>query len=197
MPYLIGPNKAPITPNKNKATNSNGSEFSSKPATATAAAPISASFSSWAIRALSKRSASSPPDADSKKNGAMKIAPAKLTSASPACPPILNRINKTSAFFSKLSLNAEKNWHQNNGAKRRDVRSDCDIDPSKDQDWVPSLPVEAYRCPGNIVQCRRKKIAPNFVLAGLDPWASTLWAGRSKGRGYGDQVRARRVRIVS
>jgi hypothetical protein len=35
--------------------------------------------------------------------------------------PALNRIRNTSAFFKKLSLNAEKNWHQNKGAKRRDV----------------------------------------------------------------------------
>ena len=32
-----------------------------------------------------------------------------------------NRIRKTSAFLRKLSLNAEKNWHQNSGAKRRAV----------------------------------------------------------------------------
>src|SRR6266478_7745492 len=155
MPYLIGPNKAPITPNKNNATNSNGSEFSSKPATATAAAPISTSFSRRATMALSKRSASSPPDADSRKNGAMKMAPASVTSASPAAPPILNRISKTSAFFRRLSLKAEKNWHQNSGAKRREARSDCDIDPSKDQGGVvPSYPAEAQSCPGNIVRCR-------------------------------------------
>jgi len=27
-------------------------------------------------------------------------------------------------------LKAEKNWHQNNGAKRREPKSDCDIDLS-------------------------------------------------------------------
>src|ERR1700737_2210171 len=133
MPYLIGPNKAPIRPNKNKATNSNGSEFSSKPATAMAAAPISTSFSRRATKALSKRSASSPPDAASRKNGAMKMPPASVTSASPVAPPILNRITKTSAFFRKLSLKVEKNWHQNSGAKRRDARSDCEIDLSRDR----------------------------------------------------------------
>jgi hypothetical protein len=57
--------------------------------------------------------------------------PASVTSGSAAWPPILNRINKASAFFRKLSLKAEKNWHQNSGAKRRDVRSDCDIDLSR------------------------------------------------------------------
>src|SRR5215472_16652694 len=133
MPYLIGPNSAPFRPNRNSAKNNNDTEFSWKPATATAAAPISTSFSRRATSALSKRSASSPPKADSKKNGAMKMPPAKVTSDSPACPPILNRISKASAFFRKLSLKAEKNWHQNNGAKRREARSDCVIDLSGDR----------------------------------------------------------------
>src|SRR6516225_10846099 len=128
MPYLIGPNRAPIRPNRNSATNSNGSEFSWKPATAMPAAPISANFSRRATSALSKRSASSPPKADAKKNGAIKMPPANVTKDSPDWPAILNRISKASVFFRKLSLKAEKNWHQNSGAKRREVRSDCDID---------------------------------------------------------------------
>ena len=41
-----------------------------------------------------------------------------------------NRIRNTSAFFRKLSLNAEKNWHQNSGAKRRDVIRELDIGDS-------------------------------------------------------------------
>ena len=43
-------------------------------------------------------------------------------------PPIWNRIRKTSAVLRKLSPNAEKNWHQNNGAKRRVVIRDMDMD---------------------------------------------------------------------
>src|SRR5215469_468594 len=139
MPYLIGPKSAPIRPNMNKARNSNDREFSWKPATATAAAPISTSFRMRATSALSKRSASSPPKADSRKNGAIKTPPAKVTSDSPVRPPILNRISKTSAFFKKLSLKAEKNWHQNSGAKRREARSDCDIDLSEDRCGYRSL----------------------------------------------------------
>src|SRR6187200_2401237 len=53
----------------------------------------------------------------------MKTAAASVTSA-PACDPPMsgwNRMRKTRAFLRKLSLNAEKNWHQNNGAKRRVV----------------------------------------------------------------------------
>src|SRR6266852_6937745 len=148
MPYLIGPNSAPISPNRNNATNKSGSDCNWKPATATPAAPISTSFNRRATSALSKRSASSPPDADSRKNGRMKMPPANVTSASPACPPILNRISKTSEFLRKLSLNAEKNWHQNNGANRRDARSDCDIDTSKDQGGYQLFPAEARGCRG-------------------------------------------------
>src|SRR5271170_641209 len=138
MPYLIGPNSAPIRPNENSAANKSGSEFVWKPATAIAATPISASFSRRATSALSKRSASSPPKADSRKNGAINTPPASVTSDSPDWPPILNRIKSASAFFRKLSLKAEKNWHQNSGAKRREVRSDCDIDTSGG--WRPLGP---------------------------------------------------------
>src|ERR1700743_1538600 len=52
----------------------------------------------------------------------MKIAAASVISGAAPEPPILNRIRKTRAFLRKLSLNAEKNWHQNRGAKRRDNR---------------------------------------------------------------------------
>src|SRR3954466_13146569 len=53
----------------------------------------------------------------------MNTAAARVMSDSAAEPPIMNRIRKTRAFFRKLSLNAEKNWHQNSGAKRRDSKS--------------------------------------------------------------------------
>src|SRR5262245_26418608 len=53
----------------------------------------------------------------------MNTAAASVISVSAELPPILYRIRKTSAFLRKLSLNAEKNWHQNSGAKRRDDRS--------------------------------------------------------------------------
>src|SRR4029078_6781415 len=68
----------------------------------------------------------SPPSADRKKYGAMNTAAASVIRDSAASPPILNRIRKTRAFFRKLSLNAEKNWHQNRGANRRDHRRDLD-----------------------------------------------------------------------
>src|SRR3954465_7922685 len=61
-----------------------------------------------------------------RKNGPMNTAPASVTSASAFEPATLNRIRKTSAFFRKLSLKAEKNWHQNSGANRREVMSEWD-----------------------------------------------------------------------
>src|SRR6516165_2156212 len=69
--------------------------------------------------------------------------PANVTKDSPDWPAILNRISKASVFFRKLSLKAEKNWHQNSGAKRREVRSDCDIDLSRDCRRVTCHPRES------------------------------------------------------
>src|SRR6516162_1572165 len=54
----------------------------------------------------------------------MKIAAATWVRASASGPPTLNTSRNTSAFLRKLSLNAEKNWHQNKGAKRRVAKSD-------------------------------------------------------------------------
>src|SRR5215203_1186887 len=56
----------------------------------------------------------------------MNTAAASVMRDSAAEPPILNRIRNTRAFLRKLSLNAEKNWHQNSGAKRRDSRRDLE-----------------------------------------------------------------------
>src|SRR5262245_61428913 len=57
----------------------------------------------------------------------MKTAAASVMSASASAPPIWNRMRKTSAFLRKLSLNAEKNWVQNRGAKRRVINKDEDM----------------------------------------------------------------------
>ena len=64
----------------------------------------------------------------------MKTAAGKVMRDSAAEPPILNRIRNTRAFLRKLSLNAEKNWHQNSGAKRRDNRSGLDW-PAWGRSW--------------------------------------------------------------
>src|SRR5438067_7765814 len=60
----------------------------------------------------------------------MNTAAVSVISASRLVTPGANRIRNTSAFFRKLSLNAEKNWHQNSGAKRRDVIRWSDIGDS-------------------------------------------------------------------
>src|ERR1041384_3199601 len=75
----------------------------------------------------------------------MKTAAVSVTSefAVPESYPALNRIRNTSAFFRKLSLNAEKNWHQNSGAKRRDVIRESDIgDSSRKPRYSASLTAE-------------------------------------------------------
>jgi hypothetical protein len=55
----------------------------------------------------------------------MNTAAASVISASALLAATWNKIRKTSEFFRKLSPKAEKNWHQNRGAKRR-VRSKDD-----------------------------------------------------------------------
>src|ERR1700694_6060999 len=123
MPYLIGPNRAAMTPTRNNAMNKMVGESSQKPTTATAATAISASLSRCATRDLSKRSAISPPIAERMKKGKMNMAPANEIRDSASGPAAhLYRIRKTSEFFRKLSLKALKNWHQNRGANRRVVK---------------------------------------------------------------------------
>src|SRR5436189_2080291 len=63
----------------------------------------------------------------------MKTAAASVMSASASVPPMWNRMRKTSAFLRKLSLNAEKNWVQNRGAKRRVISRDEDMGIPVDQ----------------------------------------------------------------
>src|SRR5690606_10561883 len=92
-----------------------------KPAAASAAIGNSASLIPTATFALSYLSASSPPRAERKKNGTTSTAPARVTRAAPEAAPILNRTRMTSAFLTKLSLSADRNWHQKRGANRRDV----------------------------------------------------------------------------
>src|ERR1700759_453680 len=57
----------------------------------------------------------------------MNTAAASVINARAPEPPIWNRMRKTSAFLRKLSLNAEKNWGQNRGAKRRVINRDEDM----------------------------------------------------------------------
>src|SRR5208282_6422842 len=82
---------------------------------------ISANLSRPAIRALSCESAISPPSAESGIAGRMKTIVASRISRLAFSPPKRKRMSMTSILRTKLSLNAEKNWHQNSGANRRDV----------------------------------------------------------------------------
>ena len=49
----------------------------------------------------------------------MKTPMASVIIAPASFSPSRNRISMASMLRTKLSLNAEKNWHQNKGAKRR------------------------------------------------------------------------------
>ena len=88
--------------------------------------PISATFTQRAIAALSKRSASVPEAPEKRKNGAMNRPPAIITSVAASRPDCSARRKVTkiaSALFSRLSLNAPRNWVTKSGANRRVVRS--------------------------------------------------------------------------
>ena len=75
---------------------------------------------------------------------------------SAAEPPILNRIRNTSAFLRKLSLNAEKNWHQNSGAKRRD--SSRGLDAAGDGSVMgPSL-CQKRAAETSLLRCDRRTV---------------------------------------
>ena len=121
MPYLIGPNSAAITPNRNSATNRIGTECSQKPTTAMAGdrdlgelQPLRHERLVVAVGDLAAERRQDEERKDEDRAG-------KRDQGLGTLPAILNRIRNTSAFFRKLSLNAEKNWHQNSGAKRREV----------------------------------------------------------------------------
>ena len=50
----------------------------------------------------------------------LNVAAASATNGPPRASPTWNNTRNTRAFFRKLSFSAEKNWHQNSGAKRLD-----------------------------------------------------------------------------
>src|SRR3954470_9879674 len=72
----------------------------------------------------------------------MNTAAASCVSGSARLPPMWKTIRNANAFFRKLSLNAEKNWHQNKGAKRRDSKSD--LEAAGDGSVMCSLMEQAY-----------------------------------------------------
>ncbi|MCY1242938.1 hypothetical protein D9M72_559360 [compost metagenome] len=121
MPYLTGPKSAEMAPNRKSATSSTAMEEYAIPTTATAAAASSQRFSLSATTALSNLSAIWPPSAEKSRNGAMKTAPASVTSDPASFAATVARMRKTSVFLRKLSLNAERNCVQKSGANRREV----------------------------------------------------------------------------
>ncbi|CFX28826.1 protein of unknown function [Candidatus Filomicrobium marinum] len=137
MPYLIGPKSAAMLPNRKSAENNTGIDqraisgsvlpLITKPTAARTAIGNSASLMATATLALSYLSASSPPKAERKKNGTTSTAPANVTSEAPESAPILKSTRITSAFLMKLSFSADRNWHQNKGAKRREVMRSLNI----------------------------------------------------------------------
>src|SRR5271156_4838744 len=140
MPYFTGPNSAATVPNSASATNNNGMEWRKKPAAAKQAAKISQNFSRRATTDLTYLSASSPPSAESTKNGKMNTAPATVTSE-PPCPEVTPyRIMMTRAFLRTLSFRAEQNCAQNSGAKRRDNINSLII-PGSFGCFVPTTPI--------------------------------------------------------
>src|SRR3990172_1589449 len=124
--YFTGPNTVEWTPIRNRATNRVTISPRTNPTAASAMIPISASFTSRMIRALSYLSASCPAVAENRKNGRMNTPAARLTvtsGARPARPAVWNAIRMTSAFLNTLSLNAPRSWVAKNGPKRRSPRS--------------------------------------------------------------------------
>src|SRR5215470_17578674 len=132
------------------------------------ATAISASLRRRATIALSNRSASWPPSPERKKNGAMNTAAASAISSPEWPPPSRNRMRMTSAFLRKLSLKAEKNWHQNSGAKRRVVMR-----------WVDMAQIRSGKgtsCPTATAAGQRQGWSASLVAA-LDSHEQALGLG--------------------
>ncbi len=128
MPYLIGPNSEAITPNRNSATNSIGTECRLKPehgdqgdADLGELEPLRHHRLVVAVGEFAPERGEEEIGRDEDRGGE------RDQRVGVGAPDVVNRIRKTSAFLRKLSLNAEKNWVQNKGAKRRVMSRDEDI----------------------------------------------------------------------
>ncbi len=124
--YLIGPKTVECVPRQKSAAKRSGTLFNHRPTAPRVMMAISASFTTRAIRDLSMRSASVPDAPEKRKNGAMKTAPASMTSEAELSPDSSARRNVTTmpmALFSRLSLKAPRNCVTKSGANRRAVKS--------------------------------------------------------------------------
>ena len=82
-------------------------------------------FQPPATSALSKRSAICPPNAGEEKKRRDEHAAANCERLGHLAADMEDD-QESQRLFEEISLNAEKNWHQNRGAKRRDSKSDLD-----------------------------------------------------------------------
>jgi len=125
MLYFTGPKSVEWTPMPKSPQSRMGALRRRNPAAPKTMMPISSSFTARMMRVFSSLSASCPAVAEKRKNGKMKMPPARFTSTSgdtgAVAAPNANRI--TSAFLKTLSLSAPRNCVQKNGANRRSRRS--------------------------------------------------------------------------
>src|SRR5438093_698330 len=120
MLYLTGPKTAECVPMRKTTPSSRGTLWRWRPAAPSSMIPISNSFTSRMIRALSNLSAICPALAEKRKKGSVSRPVLRLTSvfSENTAPPIRNANRMTSAFLNRLSLRAPRNWVQKKGANR-------------------------------------------------------------------------------
>src|SRR5438034_856608 len=117
MLYLTGPKTAECVPIRKTTPSSRGTLWRWRPAAPSSMIPISNSFTSRMIRALSNLSAICPALAEKRKKGSVSRPVLRLTSvfSENTAPPIRNANRMTSAFLNRLSLRAPRNWVQKKG----------------------------------------------------------------------------------
>src|SRR5438094_835057 len=120
MLYLTGPKTAECVPIRKTTPSSRGTLWRWRPAAPSSMIPISNSFTSRMIRALSNLSAICPALAEKRKKGSVSRPVLRLTSvfSENTAPPIRNANRMTSAFLNRLSLRAPRNWVQKKGPNR-------------------------------------------------------------------------------
>src|SRR5438552_3536555 len=120
MLYLTGPKTAECVPIRKTTPSRSGTLCRPRPAAPSSMIPISNSFTSRMIRALSNLSAICPALAEKRKKGSVSRPVLRLTSvfSENTAPPIRNANRMTSAFLNRLSLRAPRNWVQKKGPNR-------------------------------------------------------------------------------
>src|SRR5262245_46959938 len=121
MLYFTGPNSVECTPIMKSAPSRMVTLRRWKPTAPTHMIAISRSLTARMMRPFSKRAESCPEVAEKRKNGRMKMPPARLINVSVemAAVAVPNANRMTSAFLNRLSFSAPRNCVQKNGANRR------------------------------------------------------------------------------